>query len=285
MNLTRTLPHFGKKGAFPFPTAPDQGQIKAALKLLCAIGCIDNSRVDVLGGDGCITCLGRSVSRLPLGVRYGKMLLMGAQANVLDYAIALVAVLSEVSPFLCVSEEENTNGDSDELSGGDSDLDSVDQHGMQSHEAKSKLEQMHQWMHPDGDVLAALHAVGAYTYAGHGAGKASEIAACKKFCCENGLNFVVLQRIQKLRRQLARLVKLRLGGYAQGVAAKTGGILHNTPPPSRLQENLLRQVGMLGNSFYVILQRLYPDSRGLLVSVFFLIFSRFWLVCLTTLHD
>ena len=50
------------------------------------------------------------MSKLPLGVRYGKMLLVAAQANVLDYAIALVAVLSESTPF-AHNTEEIDNGD------------------------------------------------------------------------------------------------------------------------------------------------------------------------------
>jgi hypothetical protein len=91
-------------------------------------------------------------------------------------------------------------------------------------------------------VLAALVAVGADSFAGRGAGGASEAAACKRFCDENGLSFVVMQRIQKLRKQLAKLAKLRLGPCAKGVATTTGGITYNMPPPNRLQENILSQV-------------------------------------------
>ena len=37
---------------FPFPTAPDQSQLNAAVKLLANIGYIDLSRVELHGGDG-----------------------------------------------------------------------------------------------------------------------------------------------------------------------------------------------------------------------------------------
>ena len=86
--------------SFPFPTAPDQGQINAAIKLLARIACVDVSRNEETGGDGTITRLGAATAKLPLGVRYGKMLLVAAQANVLDYGIIIVAVLSESSPFV-----------------------------------------------------------------------------------------------------------------------------------------------------------------------------------------
>lgn len=73
--------------------------MNAAVQLLANLGCVDVSRVEELGGDGRITPLGAAVAKLPLGVRYGKMLMVAAQADVLDYAIAMVAVLSESTPF------------------------------------------------------------------------------------------------------------------------------------------------------------------------------------------
>eukprot|EP00536_Pseudo-nitzschia_multiseries_P011114 jgi/Psemu1/205015/e_gw1.363.8.1 len=80
--------------SFPFPTPPDNSQIEAAVKLLANIGCVDISNVERDGGDGVVTRLGKAVSKLPLGVRYAKMLLVAAKAGVLDYAIVIVAILS-----------------------------------------------------------------------------------------------------------------------------------------------------------------------------------------------
>ncbi len=216
------------QGSFPFPTAPSPSQLQAALKVLCDIGLVDNSRIDVVGGDGQITSLGKSVSQLPLNARFGKMLLVAAQANVLDYAIAMVAVLSEVSPFLSIADRSNSSENGNH-SNGSSEL-----------EEKSRSEQRSQWSHPHGDVLAALLAVGANSYARRGVGGASEAAASKRFCEENGLNFVVMQRIQKLRKQLGKLVKIRV--HSAAAPSKTGGINYSLPPPNRLQENSLTQV-------------------------------------------
>ena len=248
--------------SFPFPTAPDQGQTNAAIKLLARIGCVDVSRTEETGGDGKITRLGAATAKLPLGVRYGKMLLVAAQANVLDYGIILVAVLSESSPFIneadvkpdardgeivsAADDKRNDDDDHDDLKG----FDEVDRNNIIKEERKKRKEKKkRKWSHRGGDVLASVLAVGAYTYAGRGAGGAAEVAACKKFCEENGLNYVVMERIQKMRRHLAKLAMTRLGS-AEGVAATTGGILVSMPPPNKLQESLLAQTitaGLLDN--------------------------------------
>jgi ATP-dependent RNA helicase DHX37/DHR1 len=214
---------------FPFPTPPDQAQLKAALNLLANIGCVDLSKADEREDDGTITRLGAAVSKLPLGVRYGKMLLVGAQACVLDYAIAVVAVLSEASPFLRGGEQRVETTEVDEEINDDDD--------NHSNKPRSRC---HRWEHKGGDVLAAMLAVGAYSYAGRGAGGESEKMAHKKFCDENDLNLTIMNRIHKMRIHLARLSKVRLSD-ASGVAAKTGGILSSMDPPDKVQESLLRQ--------------------------------------------
>jgi len=241
-------------GSFPFPTAPDQGQINAAIKLLARIACVDVSRNEETGGDGTITRLGAATAKLPLGVRYGKMLLVAAQANVLDYGIIIVAVLSESSPFVHKADETPTSlaiGDKDPSAGEDElkGYDEVDRNQIFKDEKKRRKERKRKWSHRGGDLLASLLAVGAYTYTGRGAGGATETAACRKFCEENGLNYVVMERIQKMRKHLAKLAKTRLG-TADGVAAKTGGLLVSMPPPNKLQESLLMQAvtsGLLDN--------------------------------------
>jgi len=235
--------------SFPFPTPPGQSQINAAVRLLANLGCVDVSRVEEQGGDGKITHLGAAVAKLPLGVRYGKMLLVAAQANVLDYAIALVAVLSEATPFVSHMEETD-KGDKSETSQGElKGLDAVDRNQILHREKERKREMKSKWMHDGGDVLAAVKAVGAYAYAGRGAGGSSEKLACRQFCEENGLHLVVMQRIAKMRLHLCKLAKARLP-HAGGVATETGKYLPSMPPPKRIHECLLRQAiasGLLDN--------------------------------------
>jgi ATP-dependent RNA helicase DHX37/DHR1 len=227
---------------FPFPTPPERAQVNAAVKLLANIGCIDVSRIEEDGGDGAVTKLGLAVAKLPLGVRYGKMLLVAAQAGVLDYAITMVAVLSEASPFQ--RHEQSFNQEDAENQETSSDDDSEKAASKEAQKKKKK-----RWQHRGGDVMAAMLAVGAYTYAGRGAGGVSEQLACRKFCDENGLNYMIMTRVQKLRLHLARLAKIRLS-KVDSIASKTGGIVSSMRPPNRLQENLLMQAiasGLLDN--------------------------------------
>ena len=226
---------------FPFPTAPDQSQLNAAIKLLANIGCIDLSRVELHGGDGSITELGAAVSTLPLGVRYGKMLLVAAQANVLDYAIALVAILSESSPFLHAADENISDVSKNEDDTFLDDLDEIDRAAAKKQIAdKRRTDRRRKWKHKGGDILAGMLALGAYSYASQGSCQTSR-DTCQKFCEENRLNPVIMERVQKMRIHLAKLAKQRLG-KAEGYAAKTGGILKSMPPPNTLQESLLKQV-------------------------------------------
>ena len=240
--------HVSNVTSFPFPTPPEQSQINSAVRLLVNLGCLDTSRVEEHGGDGKITPLGAAVAQLPLGVRYGKMLLVGAQAKVIDYAIALVAVLSETTPFVFNTEQidkEVSALDRDEVNG----LDEVDRIHTLQREKEVKHEMKSKWVHDGGDVLAALKAVGAYAYAGRGAGGSSEMLASRQFCEENGLHLVVMQRIAKMRLHLCKLARSRLP-HAGGIAAETGKYLPSMPPPTRIQECLLRQAiasGLLDN--------------------------------------
>lgn len=242
MNITNVA-------GFPFPTPPDTSQLNAAVSLLANLGCIDTTNVEREGGDGVITKLGAAVSQLPIGVRYGKMLLIAAQGNVLDYGITLVSVLSEASPFAYRNEEKDSDDDESDDEDSTDGLDDIDKHNAMKQDRQKRKERANLWRHDGGDILAGVIANGAYSYAGRGAGGATENLACRKFCEENGLQPVIMQRIQKMRIHLARLAKQRLGN-AKGVASSTGKILASMPPPKKVEENLLKQAivsGLLDN--------------------------------------
>jgi HrpA-like RNA helicase len=170
------------------------------------------------------------------------MLLVAAQANVLDYGIAMVSVLSESSPFTrkSIESDEDTDNDSENSLKG---LDQIDKANATRQEIQRQKEMSDLWKHDGGDVLAGVLACGAYSYAGRGAGGVSESLACKKFCEQNNLNPVIMQRIHKMRIHLAKLAKTRLGN-AQGVAASQGKVLATMRPPKTKEENLLRQVSI-----------------------------------------
>ncbi|XP_034827394.1 probable ATP-dependent RNA helicase kurz [Maniola hyperantus] len=83
---------------FPYPTAPDRLQLRLAEKRLEVLGILEkpefrNNRRDdeeVLK----VTQLGKAVSAFPLLPRYGKMLALSHQFNLLPYTIALVSALT-----------------------------------------------------------------------------------------------------------------------------------------------------------------------------------------------
>ena len=218
--------------------APNASQISAALKLLENIGCVDTSNVERDGGDGVITKLGKAVSKLPIGARYSKMILVAAKAGILDYAIMVVAILSEASPFV----NQISGNASIQTSSEDKDddyLDEIDKKLLEDKRKEKKRNRM-QWYNDCGDIFAAMLAVGAYSYAGKGVSRASEILTLTKFCEENGLNYVIMNRIQKMRRHLAMIAKNRLGSVT-GVAAKTGGYYFKMSPPNKVEEMFLTQ--------------------------------------------
>lgn len=79
---------------FPFPTAPDLLQLKTAECRLETLGALKESKV---------TPLGRAISKFPVLPRYGKMLALSHQQDLLPYTICLVAALSVPEVVLEVS--------------------------------------------------------------------------------------------------------------------------------------------------------------------------------------
>ncbi|KAM3963953.1 putative ATP-dependent RNA helicase kurz [Aphomia sociella] len=84
---------------FPFPTAPDRLQLRLAEKRLETLGILKKSEErknktideeEVLK----VTPLGEAVSALPLLPRYGKMLALSHQFDLLPYIIAMVSALT-----------------------------------------------------------------------------------------------------------------------------------------------------------------------------------------------
>ena len=221
---------------FPFPTPPDAKQLNAAVRLLANLACLDTSKVTGNGSsDGEITKLGAAVSQLPLGVRYGKMVLVAAEAGVMDYAIAAVAAMAENSPFGSISSESAENETEDD--------ESLDEEAEQAPKSKK---QKGYWSHRTGDVLATVLAIGAYTHAGRNAGGAAQRMACRKFCEEHGLNPVIMSRVHDMRIRLTRLLRNRLVSEESASEHK----LVSLKPPNRLQERLLVQSiasGLLDN--------------------------------------
>ncbi|KAJ8712729.1 hypothetical protein PYW08_008033 [Mythimna loreyi] len=83
---------------FPFPTAPDRMQLRMAEKRLLALGILEKPPMKSIRKDEeevlKVTPLGMAVSAFPLLPRYGKMLALSHQQNLLPYTIMLVSALT-----------------------------------------------------------------------------------------------------------------------------------------------------------------------------------------------
>nr|XP_026489100.1 probable ATP-dependent RNA helicase kurz [Vanessa tameamea] len=84
---------------FPYPTAPDKIQLRLAEKRLEVLGILEKYETKKFKKKNAeeilkVTPLGKAVSAFPLLPRYGKMLALSHQFNLLPYAIALVSALT-----------------------------------------------------------------------------------------------------------------------------------------------------------------------------------------------
>ena len=105
---------------------------------------------------------------------------------------------------------------------------------MKKVKQKKKEQRKRKWRHSGGDILAGMLAIGAYSYDSRSnKEKKGNSDTRKKFCEENGLNPVIMERIQKMRVHLAKLAKQRFEN-AEGYAAKTCGVMNNMSPPNKL---------------------------------------------------
>ncbi|CAG9854793.1 unnamed protein product [Phyllotreta striolata] len=208
---------------FPFPTAPDLMQLKSAQTRLETLGALNNK--------GQVTALGRAISKFPVLPRYGKMLALSHQQDLLPYTICMIAALSVQEVLLEVPI------------------------GQISLEERKETRQRWfstrlQWAGRGnslllGDNMVLLRAVGAAEYA-HSEGK------LEVFCSENGLRHKAITEIRKLRIQLTGEIKKNVPDASVVVDPKL-------KPPEDLQAKLLRQILLAGMGDQVA-KKIQPDE-------------------------
>lgn len=213
---------------FPFPSPPDTVQLKVAeykLKLLGALEHIPNSSEGLTR----VTSIGRAISAFPVAPRFGKMLALSHQQNLLPYTTCMVAALSVQEILIEVS-------------------------AMDENEQKVKC---NKWTAKRktwagignslllGDPVVLLRAVGAAEYA-NSKGKLDE------FCRENGLRPKAISEVRKLRIQLTNEINLSMCDVDLCVDPEM-------TPPTDIQSKLLRQILLSGMCDQVA--RLIPDEE------------------------
>lgn len=200
---------------FPFPTPPGEEQLKNAEKRLRLLGALEQPSLIPNAKDSyCskVTNLGKTIAAFPVAPRYGKMLALSQQNNLISYTVCLVAALS-VQELL------------------------MEGFGSEDNEKNRWIESRRSWAGSGnsfllGDAMVLIRAVGAGEYA-------SSRGKLSKFCSDNGIREKAMSEIRKLRLQLTNEILLNVPSLDVTIDPKMG-------PPTDLQAKLLRQIILSG---------------------------------------
>lgn len=209
---------------FPFPSPPDSVQLRVAEKKLQLLGALEDTKSEEEVAK--VTKLGKAISVFPVAPRFGKMLALSHQHDLLPYTVCLVAALSVQEVF-----QENANESN------------PDDEGESKAKKNAKLiEKRLKWAGQGhslqlGDPMVLLRTVGAAEYA-NSKGKLLE------FCSENGLRHKAIVEIRKLRVQLTNEINLHMPDIGLCVDPEM-------KPPSDVQAKYLRQIILAGMSDHV----------------------------------
>ena len=210
---------------FPFPTPPDMVQLKTAEKRLLILGALSQPSDKEGSYSAKVTPLGHSIAAFPVAPRYGKMLALSQQHDLLQYTVCMVAALSVQEVLV---EAFDTDGGS-----------------------KNKWLQMRCfWAGAGnslllGDPMVLIRAVGAAEYAGT---KGKLIS----FCEGHGLRHKAIVEIRKLRQQLTNEINLNLQDLDLTIDPQM-------KPPIDTQAKLLRQIVLAGMADQVA-RKVMPDE-------------------------
>ncbi|XP_012288521.1 probable ATP-dependent RNA helicase kurz [Orussus abietinus] len=213
---------------FPFPTSPDITQLMSAenrLRVLGALEEVPSMKQDKFSAK--VTPLGRSIAAFPVAPRYGKMLALSHQHDLLQYTVCLVAALS-VQELLIEGPSEQSEGN-----------------------LKNKwLQIRRKWAGTGnslllGDPMVLLRAVGAAEHASvHG--------KLTTFCEQNGLRHKAIVEVRKLRQQLTNEIMINISDLNLIVDSEMS-------PPTEVQAKLLQQIVLAGMADQVA-RKVSPDE-------------------------
>lgn len=157
---------------FPFLEPPDRRQVNDGYQLLFELGALDEARE--------LTDVGRTLARLPVDPRLGRMLLEGAERGCLQPVLTLVALLSIQDPR------------------------------ERPAEAREQADAAHAaWSDPQSDFAAWISLWDEFVQASRHGGS----GAVRRWCRERFLAYNRMREWREIRQQLAQLAReLKLGG-------------------------------------------------------------------------
>ncbi|ORZ36165.1 P-loop containing nucleoside triphosphate hydrolase protein [Catenaria anguillulae PL171] len=216
---------------FPFPTPPNRSDLAKAEKMLQSLGALD--------ANGKVTPVGVKMSQLPIHPRFAKMLLLGMQGGLIEYAIAVVAALSVGEMFVSMTElqraaqEEGDGSKKPPEAKSEEEEEGKDDGAEEGQGAKEMLmaKVINKFAGPKrtSDALFYLNLVGAFEYAG----------GSPQFCQQNHLRLKAMLEIRALRKQLTAMVQTINPSLTVTMNPRMA-------PPSETQTILLRQLLLAG---------------------------------------
>lgn len=197
---------------FPFPTPPDIVQLKFAEKRLTVLGALQSVPKKQELYCAKVTLLGRSIATFPVIPRYGKMLALSHQHNLLKYTICMVAALS-VQEVL------------------------KETFGIESSVKHKWLSMRRCWSGTGnslllGDLMVLIKVIGCAEYA-------EFKRKLFSFCEKTGLRYKAIAEIRKLRQQLTNEINLNISDLNLSIDPKM--VL-----PTDIEAKLLRQIVLAG---------------------------------------
>lgn len=190
---------------FPFPTVPDLANIEATEKRLLTMDALEKRIVDVdvkKNESIRITALGKIISTFPVSPRYGKMLAIAIQQNLLDHVIAIVALLTVQEIFLY--PDQSDAGETEEADKADDEAEKAikikNNHNERFNAIKKKwLSNGHQGL---GDIMLMLRACLTCEL------NDNKLAYCKM----NNIRHKAMVEVHKLRKLLIKEINSNFQG-------------------------------------------------------------------------
>jgi len=219
---------------FPFPTPPDLVQLREGERRLQLLGALSSLPPNITRKEAekqqflsKVTALGRAIAAFPLAPRFGKMLALAHQHDLLGLSLTLVAALAVQEVLV----ERGLPGDETERK-----------------TSKEVMELRRRWAGQNhclqlGDAMVLLGGVLAAERAGY----------CPRFCAGAGLRPKAMQEIRRLRKQLAVELERLLPGESL--------LLQRPEAPSQEQARLLAQL-LLAGSPDMVARRVPPEEGG-----------------------
>ncbi|XP_015114763.1 probable ATP-dependent RNA helicase kurz [Diachasma alloeum] len=217
---------------FPFPSPPDATQLITAEKRLRILGALEDHPTNVKDYSAKVTKLGRSISAFPVAPRFGKMLAISQQENLLKFTICMVSALSVQELLIDGRIGKNMEGSEDKTP------------------AKKWQQTRRFWAGTGnslllGDPMVLIRAIGAAEYSEASGG-------LPKFCADNGLRPKAIAEVKKLRHQLTNEISLNIPSLQVVIDP-------NMSPPTDTEAKQLRQIVLAGMADQVA-RKMSPDE-------------------------